>query len=111
MPLRYVILRHEDIPDPHYDLMFESAPGSPLMTWRGPDWPITAPTPLIKLPDHRAEYLVYEGPLSNNRGVVRRVALGQCEITPCPNGWRINMHGQTPDLLLVQINNDEWLAQ
>lgn len=32
------------------------------------------------LPDHRAAYLSYEGPVSGNRGEVARVASGECEI-------------------------------
>lgn len=75
--LRYVVLRHDGIPDPHFDLMFETAPGSPLATWRSPDWPVRYGTPLTPLPDHRADYLTYEGPVSANRGSVRRVAAGR----------------------------------
>lgn len=76
-PLRYVILRHEGIPDPHFDLMFETSPGSVLATWRSPVWPLVEiHTELVALPDHRRDYLDYEGPLSNNRGSVHRVATG-----------------------------------
>lgn len=74
--LRYVVLRHEGIPDPHFDLMFETSPGSKLATWRSPAWPITPETPLIPLPDHRRDYLTYEGAVSQGRGSVRRVAQG-----------------------------------
>ncbi len=74
--LRYVILRHDGIPEPHFDLMFESAPGSLLMTWRSPNWPIERETPLVKLDDHRRDYLDYQGPVSGNRGHVTRVAAG-----------------------------------
>jgi hypothetical protein len=76
MPLRYVILRHEQIDSPHFDLMFETSPGSLLATWRSDAWPITRPTVLLRLPDHRAHYLEYEGPLSAARGSVRRVESG-----------------------------------
>ena len=74
--LRYVVLRHEGIPDPHYDLLFETLPGSPLVSWRSPRWPIETDTPLKRLPDHRREYLDYEGPLTGERGHVRRVTTG-----------------------------------
>ena len=74
--LRYVILHHQGIPDPHYDLMFEREPGGPLLTLRSPSWPILKPTPVEPLPDHRRDYLDYEGPVSNNRGDVRRVQSG-----------------------------------
>lgn len=59
-------------------------PGAPanssLITFRTlirPDLP-DAPSsfPATRLPDHRADYLTYEGPLSHNRGSVRRLARG-----------------------------------
>ena len=77
--LRYVILHHQGIPDPHYDLMFEREPGGPLLTLRSPTWPILNPTPVEPLPDHRRDYLDYEGPVSNKRGTVRRVQAGNYE--------------------------------
>jgi hypothetical protein len=57
MPLRYVILHHGGIADPHFDLMFETLPGSDLATWRSQAWPIEEPTPLTRLKDHRRLYL------------------------------------------------------
>jgi len=75
-PLRYVVLRHEEIENPHFDLMFETAPGSALATWRAAEWPLRMMLPLTHLPDHRPSYLTYEGELSGNRGWVRRVASG-----------------------------------
>jgi hypothetical protein len=74
--LRYVILRHDAIAEPHFDLMFESSPGSLLTTWRCDHWPIDRPTKLTRLPDHRQDYLEYEGPISGDRGNVRRVEAG-----------------------------------
>jgi hypothetical protein len=74
--LRYVVLRHEGIAQPHFDLMFETAPDSPLATWRADRWPIHHGSALTKLPDHRRAYLEYEGPLSGDRGQVSRVTAG-----------------------------------
>lgn len=81
-PLRYVVLRHEQVPDPHFDLMIEYDPvnGVGLFTWRSPIWPIDRDVQLEPLEEHRVEYLDYEGPVSGNRGVVRRVARGTYEL-------------------------------
>ena len=75
-PLRYVVLRHEGVDDPHFDLMFETEPHGDLTTWRSDVWPLEDRTPLVRIGAHRREYLDYEGPLSGNRGTVRRVASG-----------------------------------
>jgi hypothetical protein len=76
-PLRYVVLRHEGVDKPHYDLMFETSPGSSLATWRSPEWPLRAGTPLTYLKDHRPAYLDYEGTISGGRGTVTRVLAGR----------------------------------
>ena len=75
-PLCYVVLHHTGLDQPHFDLMFESTPGSALLTWRSPTWPIIAATQTQRIDDHRRDYLQYEGPVSRNRGVVARVAQG-----------------------------------
>lgn len=72
---RYVILRHE-VPSgsarpSHWDFMLEH--GDVLRTWAielSPD--AAEPQPALLLPDHRAAYLTYEGPVSGNRGEVAR---------------------------------------
>lgn len=74
--LQYVILRHEGIPSPHFDLMFETELGGALITYRSAVWPLENRTELQKLNDHRRAYLTFEGPLSGNRGTVRRVVRG-----------------------------------
>jgi hypothetical protein len=76
MALRYVVLRHEGIAEPHFDLMFEIATESALVTWRSMEWPIHTGSILTKLADHRRAYLDYEGPISGDRGFVRRVTSG-----------------------------------
>ncbi len=82
---RFVVLEHELPPESgrtnHWDLLLEQPPvwggmllsfevSNPLAEW-GP------PTAVLKLPDHRPLYLSYEGPISGNRGSVRRVLEGQ----------------------------------
>lgn len=92
--LRYAVLHHMGVEVPHFDLLFESAPGSALMAWRSPVWPIVEPTRVERIADHRREYLDYEGPLSGNRGEVRRVAGGrfylQAALEDC---YRIRIDG------------------
>lgn len=75
---RFVVLEH-DWPYLHWDLMLET--GEQLRTWRLAGKP--APGLLLDalpLPDHRPFYLDYEGPLSNNRGTVRRWDAGEFTI-------------------------------
>jgi hypothetical protein len=71
---RFVILEH-DRDGVHWDVMLERggvlatwSVGSPIVPGRGLD--------ATKLPDHRVAYLDYEGPISGDRGVVRRLARG-----------------------------------
>jgi hypothetical protein len=47
--------------------------GETLKTWELEAIPTPGATVLASsLPNHRLDYLVYEGPVSNNRGTVRR---------------------------------------
>src|SRR5262249_17997154 len=68
---RFSILAH-DHPSPHWDLFLES--GDVLRSWR-----LLAPlaagaaVPAEPTGDHRLLYLVYEGPVSGDRGSVTRV--------------------------------------
>lgn len=74
MTKRFVILAH-DHPFLHWDLMLEQE-GS-LKTFRllrHPDPHVWIPSEA--LPDHRLHYLTYEGPVSGDRGVVRRLFEG-----------------------------------
>ncbi|MGV3486933.1 MAG: hypothetical protein ACO1RT_21135 [Planctomycetaceae bacterium] len=91
----YVILHHQPaigsaLPrgtNAHFDWMFDH--GQALWTWatdiladsatRG-DWLGEATTTAIRLPDHRRAYLTFEGPLSGDRGHVRRVESGSFEV-------------------------------
>lgn len=97
--LRFVLLRHDCPADyrdgPHWDLMLErpdTAEEHRLATWSllalPAPWsepqasdqePASQAIEATKLPDHRAHYLDYEGPVSGNRGSVSRVAGGRVE--------------------------------
>lgn len=75
----FVLLRHETQEGVHWDLMLDT--GSVLTTWRlsadpsaaGPGSPDIS---VRRLPDHRRDYLDYEGPVSRNRGYVTRADQG-----------------------------------
>lgn len=80
---RYVILRHECSEDymagVHWDLMIES--GETLRTWALAEEPTPGvPIAADELPDHRLAYLDYEGPISGDRGWVRRWDAGRFEL-------------------------------
>ena len=92
--MRFVILYHE-FPDghprqSHWDFMLEWEPKvkgeNRLRTWALEQSPLEVfaeleaaseiEIPAIRLEDHRAHYLTYEGPISDDRGRVRRIASG-----------------------------------
>jgi hypothetical protein len=67
---RYVILEH-DHPTLHWDLMLEC--GDVLKTWRLAAAPARGQSVGAEpINDHRRQYLDYEGPVSGNRGQVKR---------------------------------------
>ncbi len=84
---RYVILLHE-LPagqqlapgrSTHWDLMLEW--GTALRSWALATEPAVGCTcNAEQLPDHRLDYLTYEGPVSGNRGQVTRWDAGQYQI-------------------------------
>ena len=73
---RFVVLHHVGHGPPHYDLMLEIDGQDRLRTWRLPAWPPADGDDAEELPPHRRGYLDYEGPISRDRGTVRRVASG-----------------------------------
>ena len=110
--LRYVVLRHEGVADSHFDLMFETSPGSPLATWRSPRWPIDQPTQLARLADHRAIYLDDEGPLAGARGHVKRIAAGECDLTTASARWVIQFDQPLGSrLIMEQLHDEQWKAR
>lgn len=67
---RFVILEH-DHPFLHWDLMLER--DASLRTWRLAGPPASGESVEAEpIADHRVMYLDYEGPVSQNRGSVRR---------------------------------------
>src|SRR5438876_7099275 len=106
---RYVVLEH-DHPAPHWDFMLEA--GDVLRTWRLASPPragqIISATATF---DHRRLYLDFEGPISGNRGSVRRWDGGTFEweadtakeVSVCVTGERL--HGQ---IRIAHVAGDEW---
>lgn len=112
--LRYAVLHHSNVDEPHYDLMFETLPGSMLATWRSAVWPIELTTPLTRLRDHRRLYLDYQGDLSDRRGTVYRIAEGACELAVGESGvWSVRLiSGAAPQALVFrQIEGERWQAE
>lgn len=81
MPNRFVILHHQLRGGEHWDLMLEY--GEILATWQLLTEPVggsVLPIPAKRIGDHRKAYLAYEGPVSGDRGQVRRVDSGTVDI-------------------------------
>ncbi len=108
--MRYVVLHHEQVATPHYDLMFEKPDGR-LKTFRAECWPVRGEAELLELTDHRAAYLDYEGPISGGRGSVRRIESGEYRSEP---GWEIDaarrtiVIGQSVLTLLCDSQTKRW---
>lgn len=110
---RFVVLHHTGVPSPHFDLMFETADESALVSFRLTYWPILQNGPATKLPDHRRAYLDYEGPITHHRGRVDRVASGTARVTNAGPAWRLQPLDGGVDLQLTPSdigNPDEWLV-
>jgi hypothetical protein len=95
---RFVLLYHECPPSfgkpSHWDLMLEQ--NGFLMTWSLADLPANWRTPpghsltepdAIRLPNHRLEYLDFEGPVSGDRGHVSRVDRGEYVVVEETAEW------------------------
>ena len=72
---QFVLLEHNH-PELHWDFMVEQ--DGVLKTWRLAEQPQVANAQIraTQLPDHRLAYLDYEGPVSGNRGEVKRIDRG-----------------------------------
>lgn len=94
---RFVILEH-DHPSLHWDFMLEV--GDVLRTWRLAEPPspgvVVAAEPSF---DHRPFYLDYEGPVSGNRGNVKRWDAGT-----------YRLERETPERLLLHLEGEKVLG-
>ncbi|MBY0311522.1 MAG: hypothetical protein K2W85_05600 [Phycisphaerales bacterium] len=94
------VLLHHETPDGswHYDWMMQSGgnPGGELVTFRTrqrPDDPSCTHFFAERLADHRAVYLQFEGEISGDRGRVRRLAQGTCEIVHDAGEFVVELDG------------------
>lgn len=110
LPLRWAALHHQGVPEPHYDLLFETATGSALATWRAERWPIQSGDYLVRIADHRAVYLEYEGPVSGDRGTVQRVASGQCQQVSLRDGHLEVLFEDGQELVLTKDSPEQWFC-
>jgi DNA polymerase Ligase (LigD) len=108
---RFVLLYHAMPADAsrasHWDLMLEE--NGSLLTWACPELPTeSAICHVEQLPNHRLDYLEYEGPVSNQRGTVTRVWAGEyTTITDArPLAWHVMLQCPEATLLLVLENLD-----
>jgi len=62
--------------------------------------PGNAPFLAEKIHDHRLEYLEYEGPISNDRGVVKRMDRGKYEII-----------AETESFMIIQLLEGKYQGQ
>jgi hypothetical protein len=108
---RFVLLLH-DHPHVHWDLMLQA--GDVLWTWR-----LAAPpdrrerVEATRIGDHRVHYLDYEGPVSGNRGQVRREDHGHYTVLASSAGaLRLRVQGErlVGVLELLHVEADRWEA-
>ncbi len=90
---RFVVLTH-DHPFLHWDFMLEQ--GESLRTWRLSAEPNSGEEISAEpLSDHRLEYLVYEGPVSGDRGEVTQWDRGEYEvIEESQDKLSVQLHGE-----------------
>jgi hypothetical protein len=119
MTNRFVILLHTIGIEEHWDIMLEVDVGGckQLDTWSIPPQSNLIKTnsnntnctissfscPAIKLPYHRIAYLDYEGEVSKNRGIVKRVDNGTYQKI---NNNKFRLHGKLLNGELTTINDN-----
>jgi hypothetical protein len=111
----FVLLYHDQAGSAHWDLMIDR--GTALATWQLLDPPETlavmggSPIRARRLADHRRIYLDYEGPVSEDRGHVRRIDRGEClALEASPTSWTIRLIGRVlrGTFVLSRIEDDRW---
>jgi hypothetical protein len=114
MDTRFVVLCHIQRDGTHFDLMIDT--GAALATWKLAEPPEAVehgPLACTRIGDHRTTYLDYEGPVSGDRGEVRRHDCGACTIlSRRDDRWEIHFHGRrlsgSHQLLLTDPPTQGW---
>jgi hypothetical protein len=108
---RFVLLLH-DHPHVHWDLMLQA--DAVLWTWRLAAIPNREErVAATRIGDHRLHYLDYEGPVSGNRGHVRREDHGHYTLLErSEEGLRLRVQGErlVGTLELLHVQGDQWEA-
>jgi hypothetical protein len=103
---RYVVLHHIGTGEDHFDVMFER--DGALATWGVPSTDFTVPQTARKKPDHRPAYLDYEGPVSGDRGSVRRVRSGTYRLCEsAPDRWVVVLD-EVETIAIRLESGDQW---
>ena len=119
LPLRTAVLLHTTAEGEHFDWLVESPHdrGGRLWTARvklpPKAWPDAGRLVMQEALPHRREYLAYQGPISEGRGEVRRVALGWAESrlwTVTRRVLRVDLVPIHAMILMRRIAPDRWLA-
>jgi hypothetical protein len=77
----FALLHHTGYGEEHYDLLVQIPSQERVLAWRLSALPQSTPGGVaVRIADHRAIYLSYEGPVSGDRGQVRRVTEGAARI-------------------------------
>lgn len=107
-PPQFVLLFHNH-PEPHYDLMLEEE--NHLQTWRLSKNLNANLFIAERIQDHRMDYLDYEGPISGDRGSVKRIDRGTYKISAWTEEFiLLELDGQSfkGDLNLDRLGPDTW---
>lgn len=119
MSLRFALLRHNVPADyarsSHWDLLFER--DTACWTWALESLPAaltgtrSEPVAALRLNDHRKHYLEYEGPVSGERGEVRRVLAGEYELCSQSEGQVVALLQTKTEKVIVTLDraaDDDW---
>jgi len=110
---RFVILHHSGYGRDHWDLMLEQSQS--LATWKVYHEPgnlTKGAIEVFRIVDHRKAYLDYEGPVSDNRGEVRRVYAGTyILLQKSEDSWQVRLKADNiaGEYEMTCQQNDRWV--